>query len=64
VDFPYCLYADCKAPDEADVVACNAKNPLAKTGQWQSISIHPFNERVGNRDTPTATENNRRRVHV
>jgi uncharacterized protein YciI len=43
-----------EATDKAEVIAFNANDPFAKVGLWQSVSIHPFNKRVDNRETPGA----------
>ena len=40
--------------DKAEVIAFNANDPFAKVGLWQSVSIHPFNKRVDNRETSAA----------
>ncbi len=43
-----------EATDKAEVIAFNANDPFAKVGLWQSVSIHPFNKRVDNRETAAA----------
>jgi uncharacterized protein YciI len=43
-----------EATDKAEVIAFNANDPFAKVGLWLSVSIHPFNKRVDNRETPGA----------
>ncbi|SDD59670.1 YciI family protein [Paraburkholderia lycopersici] len=39
-----------EADSKDDVVAFNERDPFAKIGLWQSVSIHAFNKRVDNRD--------------